>query len=119
MPTHHFILRHYLFSSEPELIKAIEAVNAGEIYVEKKLAEKISKENEQSKRIYTGKISLTDREKEILQLIVEGKTDAEIGQHLFLGLNTIRFYRNSMLLKLDVPNTASLVAKALKMGWAK
>ncbi len=106
-------------TSEPELIKAIEAVHAGEVYIEKKLAEKISEEKEQSKRMYTGKISLTDREKEILQLIVEGKTDAEIGQHLFLGTNTVRFYRNSMLLKLDVPNTASLVAKALKMGWAK
>jgi DNA-binding NarL/FixJ family response regulator len=106
-------------ADEYELVKAIETVYTGEQYIEKGLAKRIAHESARNRKVYTGKSTLTEREKEILQLIVEGKTDQEIADQLFLGLNTIKFYRKGMLLKLDVPNTASLVAKALKMGWAK
>jgi DNA-binding NarL/FixJ family response regulator len=106
-------------TGKAELIKAIEAVHAGGRYIEKGLAERIAGASGRNKKFYTSKTTLTEREKEILQLIVEGKTDQEIADILFLGLNTIKVYRKGMLLKMDVPNTAMLVGKALKMGWAK
>jgi len=103
-------------TSESELIKAIEMVDKGEKYIEKSIANRMTNETERDKRIFTTKSSLTEREKEILQLIAKGKTDQEIAGILFLGLGTIKFYRKGLLLKMDVPNTASLVAKALKTG---
>lgn len=106
-------------ADKAELVKAIEVIHAGGKYIEKSLAERMTGASVRNKKLYTGKSVLTDREKEILQLIVEGKTDQDIADQLFLGLNTIKFYRKGMLLKLDVSNTAGLVAKALKMGWAK
>jgi len=106
-------------ADESELIKAIETVFNGDRYIEKSIADRMANETEKNKRIYTTKTTLTKREKGIIQLIADGKTDQEIAQLLFLGVGTIKFYRKGLLLKLDVPNTAGLVAKALKMGWAK
>ncbi len=106
-------------ADEHELVKAIETVYHGGSYVEQSIADRMANETEGNKRIATSKSTLTEREKEILQLIAEGKTDKEIAALLFLSVGTIKFYRNGLLLKLDVPNSAGLVAKAFKMGWAK
>ncbi len=106
-------------ADESELVKAIETVYNGQQYIEQSIADKMANETERNKRVNTAKSTLTEREKEILQLITEGKTDREIAGLLFLGVGTIKFYRNGLLLKLDVPNTAGLVAKAFKMGLAK
>lgn len=106
-------------ADEAELIKAIEVIAAGGRYIEKKLEDKIQQGSYRAKRSYSTRSSLTVREKEILQLIVDGRTDQEIADQLFLGLRTVKYYRKMLILKLDVSNTASLVAKALKMGLAQ
>ncbi len=62
---------------------------------------------------------LTEREKEVLQLIVDGQSSKQIAEQLFIGIRTVEFYRLNILLKLDANNTAVLVKKAIKMGLAK
>jgi DNA-binding NarL/FixJ family response regulator len=62
---------------------------------------------------------LTEREKEILQLITDGHTSKQIADTLFIGIRTVEFYRLNILLKLDANNTAVLVKKAIKSGLAK
>lgn len=108
----------YLLKSADEsiLIEAIESVYAGGHYIEKAIQDNIDRNPLRSKKILAAKTALTPREKEVLQLIVDGLTDEKIGETLFLGLNTIKHYRMTLLLKLDVNNTASLVGKALKLG---
>lgn len=106
-------------ADEELLIEAIETVARGAEYVEKELKEKLDFDNLRARKIYTVKSALTLREKEVLQLIVEGNTDQEIANRLFLGLDTVKHYRKGMLLKLDVKNTAALVSKALKLGLAQ
>lgn len=59
---------------------------------------------------------LTEREKEILQLITDGHTSKQIADTLFIGIRTVEFYRLNILLKLDANNTAVLVKKAIKSG---
>lgn len=66
--------------------------------------------------LFSKKLSLTTREKEILKLIVEGLTDKEISEKIFLGYSTVKYYPSNLFLKLDVKNTAELVSKALKTG---
>lgn len=62
---------------------------------------------------------LSIREREILQLVVEGKSSAEIGKALTLSRSTIETYRSRLMRKLDVKNVPALVKFAMKHGLAE
>lgn len=59
-------------------------------------------------------ISLTNREKEVLELICQQLTAEEIGEKLFISSKTVNGHRNNLLQKTGVKNTAGLVVFALK-----
>jgi len=59
---------------------------------------------------------LTQREKDILKLILEEKTTKEIAQALCLSEKTIEAHRSNLFIKLEVKNIAGLVKKALSWG---
>lgn len=61
-------------------------------------------------------IELTEREKEVLQLIVQEKTTKEIADQLCLSEKTIETYRASLMQKLEVKNIAGMVKKAIMQG---
>ena len=58
---------------------------------------------------------LTQREREVLRLVVEGRTIKEIAGRLCLGFETVHSYTKSLRQKLGCPNTASLVRKAISL----
>jgi DNA-binding NarL/FixJ family response regulator len=60
--------------------------------------------------------NLTDREKEVLQLICEEQTTPEIAEKLFISTRTVEGHRNNLLSKLQCRNTAGLVVVALQEG---
>lgn len=62
------------------------------------------------------KVELTEREMEILQLIVEEKTTKEIAETLFLSEKTIETHRGNIMLKLEARNIAGMVRKAIMLG---
>lgn len=101
------------------LIQAIETVYGGGQFIEDTMQEKLQQAYSRIERRASLKSTLTLREKEILQLIVNGCTSPEIAEQLFLSVNTVDTYRTNIMLKLDVNNTAGLVKKALKMGLAE
>lgn len=59
---------------------------------------------------------LTPREREILQLIGEGKTHQEIADTLHISVRTVDTHRNNILQKLNIHNTAGLVLYAVRTG---
>ena len=59
---------------------------------------------------------LTDREKEILDLLSKGYTASQIASALNLSPETIRWYRKKLLVKFDVANTPELIFQAREMG---
>lgn len=59
-------------------------------------------------------IWLSPRERELLRLISDGLTNAEIGDQVFLSTETIRGYRKNLLFKLGAKNTAVLVRMAIE-----
>ena len=63
---------------------------------------------------FQNKELLTEREREVLQLICEEMTNAEIADKLFLSPRTVESYRKNMLTKIGARNTAGLVVFALK-----
>jgi len=59
---------------------------------------------------------LTDREKEILQLLAEGRTNKEAATLLNLGLSTVETHRGNLMAKLNLHNTAEIVLYAVRKG---
>jgi DNA-binding NarL/FixJ family response regulator len=59
---------------------------------------------------------LTPREKEVLQLVAEGKTTKEVAQILGVSVKTVEFHRSRLMSKLEVHETASLVRYAIRKG---
>jgi DNA-binding NarL/FixJ family response regulator len=65
---------------------------------------------------FNNSIKLTDKEKEVLKLICQEHTTAEIGEKIFLSPRTVEGIRAMLLEKIGVRNTAGLVIYALKNG---
>lgn len=103
-------LGYLLKDTEPRvLIDAIKAVNKGEQFIYDDLKKQLLSLLSQSQDNI-----ITRREKEVLYYIVEGFTNQQIADHLFLSLRTVENHRNRLLQKLGVKNTAALVKLALQ-----
>ncbi|WP_118950386.1 response regulator [Taibaiella helva] len=101
------------------LVEAIRTVYEGGQYLQESMKEKIRQMSIRDKKASFSKSTLTPRELEILQLIVNGYSAPQIAEQCFLSLRTVVNYRTSIMLKLDVNNTAMLVKKALTTGLAE
>ena len=101
-----------------ELIQAIRQVQNGNRYLSPQLNERLIQIF--IKNTDTGSLDplsiLTDREREVLKMTVEGLTSAEIGEHLSLSPRTIETHRQNLMNKLDIKNQTDLIRFALKHG---
>ena len=59
---------------------------------------------------------LTDREREVLQLIAEGHTNQKIADTLFISVKTVEAHRSNIMRKLDIHDITQLVKYAIKKG---
>ena len=104
-------------SVSDELITAVHAVASGKTYLSEPISEIVVESViKTDPSIHTGNPlnGLSPREKEILQLIAEEHTSAEIAQMLFISEKTVEKHRASLMEKLNVRNIACLVRAALK-----
>jgi two-component system nitrate/nitrite response regulator NarL len=103
----------YVFKdlSKEEFQIAIETVYNGKKYFNPKLFDILLKSESNSAK---DEIVLSEREKEILKLIAEEYTNAEIAKKLFVSIRTVDTHRQNLLQKLNVKNTAGLVKYAIK-----
>ncbi len=60
--------------------------------------------------------ALTPREREVLQLVVEGKTSSQIAEILYVSVKTVETHRTQLMHKLKITNLADLVKYAIKEG---
>ena len=99
----------YLFKSvgRQELVAAIQTVAQGGTYLCEEARALLSMQGE-------AQPTLTAREREVLRLLVQGKTMKEMADILCLGFETIHTYTKYLRLKLGCPNIASLVRTALE-----
>lgn len=100
----------YLFKNadEEELFDALQTVLKDKIYITKEIRDKIGLSR---KSIPAGEeiVKLSSREIDIARLIMEGLTNMEIADKLFLSVRTAETHRKNILAKLNLKNTASLV----------
>jgi DNA-binding NarL/FixJ family response regulator len=92
-----------------ELATAIRRVAAGEIVLDAQLAKPVTLRGERN-------AGLTARELEILQLIVNGKSNKEIADDLKLSANTVAVHRANIMETLGIHKTAELVVYAIRNG---
>jgi DNA-binding NarL/FixJ family response regulator len=93
-------------ATQEELMKGIETVVKGKTYLSDEASQVLRKNDDSNAPV------LTRREKEVLELIVEGMTNNEIAAKLFLSSTTVDTHRKNLLLKLSAKNTAELVKLA-------
>ncbi|MGA9651598.1 response regulator [Pedobacter sp.] len=108
----------YLFKNTDDktLFKAIDEVSNGRYYVSTEiqdvLEEFLSGHKDYSKK--SNQKILSSREIEIVKLITDGNTNAEIADILFLSIRTVDTHRKNILYKLGLNNTATLVKYAIE-----
>jgi len=113
--------RGYLLkdSAAVELIGAIEAVSHGKSFfsprVSRILAEDYARVLKQKGAVDTYDL-LTSREREILQLLAEGRTNKEVATALNISLYTVETHRGHILQKLNLHSSAELVLYAVRKG---
>lgn len=112
--------RGYLLkeSAGREVLEAVQAVHAGEFYLSRPITRTVITDYlQQRDQVQADPFeALSRREKEILQMVVEGKTSAEIGESLHLSPKTVESYRSRMMLKLGISNVPELVKFAIRKG---
>ena len=94
-----------------EIEKALKAVILGEKYFSSQTQQTFF-ENQTSNI----NLDLTQREKVVLQLIVQEKTTKEIAVALFISEKTVETHRGNLMLKLEARNIAGVVRKAIMLG---
>ena len=106
-------------ASTDELVRAIETVQAGEAYFSKPIAQ-IALNQYVSDADGTKPVAkLSERERQVLALIAEGKSNKEIAMHLGIGVRTIETHRERIMRKLNVHNAAGLTRFAITHNLVK
>jgi len=104
-------------SAGRELVNAIYTVNAGQRYLSTKVSDQMAGAYlKQTQGITDPLAALSQREREVLQLVVEGKTSAEIAETLFLSVKTIETYRSRLMQKLGIRDIPGLIRFAIQHG---
>jgi two-component system, NarL family, response regulator NreC len=108
--------RGYLLkdSADADLLAAVRAVGKGEGYLSPGVSDAVLSDY---RRHVTDPLDLlTSREREVLQLIAEGKTNKEIATTLTLSVYTVEAHRGRLMEKLNLHSTGELVRFAVRSG---
>ena len=113
--------RAYLLKSatDEDLIPAVRAVASGKPYFSPAVAAVLVEDyvrQLQHRGLTDSYHLLTDREKEVLQLLAEGRSNKEVATLLELGLSTVETHRGNLMQKLNLHNTAEIVLYAVRKG---
>lgn len=103
-----------------EFFRALDTVMAGEPVITPHLAQRLLQELAHRPPAREGATALTDREREILELMVQGITsNRDLAQRLFISENTVKYHLKNIMSKLHLQNRAQVVAYALRTGLVK
>jgi DNA-binding NarL/FixJ family response regulator len=108
--------RGYLIkdADDDTFLEAVRAIAKGEGYVSSAVADAVL--NDYRKHVTDPIDLLTSREREVLQLIAEGKTNKEIANLLELSVYTVEAHRGRILEKLNLHNAGDIVRFAIRHG---
>ena len=112
---HGYVLKD---SSPQDIIRAIRDVHSGHYYLSPELSgyliKKMVEGGTEQEVHYQDPLTL--REREVLQLICDGKTEKEIALKLDIATNTVHVHKKNIMHKLDIHTSAGLIRYAIKKG---
>lgn len=100
-------------TDEEELVLAIKTVFEGKKYFNRKISEKMINNMSVHEQ---GNGKLSNKEREVIELLSNGLTAKEIADKLIISTRTVETHRKNMMKKLNAKNTAELIAIAMKSG---
>jgi len=110
-----YVLKESAFE---ELVQAIRNVRANQIFLSPKIAHMVIKDyvTRLKQGVRTVYSLLSTREREVLQLLAEGKSTKDIALALDISIKTVETHRQQIMDKLDIHNIAELTKYAVKEG---
>jgi len=113
--------RAYLLkdATDEDLVPAIHAVASGKPYFSPRVSAVLIEDymrTLQRRGLTDSYDLLTDREKEVLHLLAEGRSNKEVATLLDVGLSTVETHRANLMQKLNLHNTAEVVLYAVRKG---
>ncbi len=109
-------------ASGSEIVAGVRAAIAGDTMVSPAVAarilERLRGHETRRRRADAAAISLTDREREVLRLIAQGRDNVDIGQELFISATTVKHHVSSILHKLGIENRVQAAVYAARHGIA-
>jgi DNA-binding NarL/FixJ family response regulator len=111
--------RGYLLkeATDDDLLPAVRAVARGKTFFSPAVSAMLLEDHVrhlQQRGLEDSYHLLTDREREVLQLLAEGRSNKEVAAALNVGLSTIETHRANLMQKLDLHNTAEIVLYAVR-----
>lgn len=109
-------VRGYVLKSQAgaDLIHAIQEVCRGSVYLSPKISRAVV--DAYLSKTFVAADPLSGRERQVLQLVGEGKSTKDIATHLGISVKTAESHRARLMKKLDIHETASLVRYAIRTG---
>jgi DNA-binding NarL/FixJ family response regulator len=110
----------YLLKDAPveQILAAIEAAAAGESHLSPRIAadilDRVRTDAGRSALPDEARAELTEREREVLRLIAEGKENAQIAEELFISVQTVKNHVSNILAKLEVENRVQAAVQAVQ-----
>ena len=104
-------------TAEEDLVRAVRVAAQGKPFFSPAIAQALLEDymrNLQQRNQQDSYSLLTDREKEVLQLLAEGRSNKEVAQLLSLSVYTVETHRTRIMQKLNLHNTAELVLYAVR-----
>jgi DNA-binding NarL/FixJ family response regulator len=113
--------RGYLLkeSAGADVVNAVRTVHAGRRYLSQKITDKVLDDyvlQQETTKAQSPLERLSPREREVLQLVVEGRSSAEIADILSLSPKTVETYRSRLMHKLGISDLPNLVKFAIQHG---
>lgn len=113
--------RAYLLkdATDEDLLPAVRAIGAGKPFFSPAVTSVLVGDymrQMQARGLTDSYHLLTDREKEVLQLLAEGRSNKEVATLLELGVSTVETHRANLMQKLNLHNTADIVLYAVRKG---
>jgi DNA-binding NarL/FixJ family response regulator len=99
-----------------DLLKALDVIRKGENYLSPRITKHLVTGMERKKSANDPFEILTNREREVLKLVAEGKSNEKIAQALWISAKTVKVHRANIMRKLDIHKVADLVKYAIKAG---
>jgi DNA-binding NarL/FixJ family response regulator len=100
-----------------EIVEAIHTVMGGDRYLSGQLLEKLDANNFRGRNAALDlQQTLTMREREIIQMVAEGRSSNQIGNKIGISPRTVEIHRSNLMKKLGLKNQAELILYAIKHG---